>query len=122
MRLNFSFAQGRSFYQACIIPTSCQGPLGTSALLELILFYLLYFYFFYSLLYQIFNILGKYFVGVGALVGNFKQYVPQFSSSDTDSKNDTDDQVLKTNLYKKKKRKDRKDKVLQICCNLLDFI
>ena len=44
VRSNFSFAQERCFFQALVVPTSCQEPQGTSALLELILFYLFSFF------------------------------------------------------------------------------
>ena len=39
MRLNFSFSQGWSLFQACVPSISCQRFLGISALFECILFY-----------------------------------------------------------------------------------
>ena len=48
--VNFSFAQRRSFFRACVVLTSCQMPLGTFAFLELILFYIFSSPFFYPLL------------------------------------------------------------------------
>ena len=71
-----------------------------------------------------FQYTGKIFLVGGALVANFKQYVSQFSNSDTDTK--YRDKVLENKFYlggtKEKKRKDRKDKVLQICCDLRELI
>ena len=42
VRSNFYFSQGRFLFWKGVAPTSCQGFLGFSALLNLILFYLFY--------------------------------------------------------------------------------
>ena len=47
VRGNFSFWQGRFLFQACVASTSCQGPLGISALFKCILFYFIFFFFFF---------------------------------------------------------------------------
>ena len=49
VKANFSFAQERSFFLICVVATCSQGPQGTSAPLEFILFYLFSFSFFYPL-------------------------------------------------------------------------
>ena len=60
----------------------------------------------------------------GALVSNFRQHVSWFSFWVLIQNYDTHDKVLENTFYlkekkeNKKRRNHRKDKVLQICCNL----
>ena len=53
-----------------------------------------------------FQYIGEYFSR--ALVGNFKQYVPQFSCSDSDSKNITQTIVLENKFYIRETKKRKK--------------